>query len=278
MSWKKLWSDWGSVTVASVAFLGTFLLYERAWQSGNAGSAIGLLGCHVLRLPLLLLAWLAVSSEFKTAANKGDPPARQRFNVLDFGGTLFIFIGCIGLYPVWPFVLGLLTVPFVMAVILLRKEVKDPAEARQIRQALLSAGIAILLFTATWYFSASTTRQALQGLGERIEEKAGVEKLLDWAKDVIADAKTQKQDARFWVEELPRWVEELLGRNEGVRAAGIQNHGDEACVVLFTGSSGYHYRIDVCPSRANPGNPPWWAGEGNGMEWRPGILLNVEEK
>jgi hypothetical protein len=278
MSWKQLWSDWGSVAVAAVACLGTFLLYGRAWQAGYSGSAIGLLGCHMLRLPLLLLAWLAVSSEFKTAASRGGPPVRPRFSALDFGGSLLICVGCFGCYPLWPFVLGLLAVPLVMAVILLRKEATDPAESRRVRQALLSAGIAVVLFTLTWYWSASTTRQALYGLAERIEDRVGSDKLIAWAKDMIAEGKAKKRPLRFENNELPDWVVDMLGRFEGVRGAGVQEYGDEACLTLYTGGSAYHFRIDVCPSRVNHGAPPWWAGEGNGLEWRPGIYLNIEGK
>jgi hypothetical protein len=278
MHLKKAWNDWGSVTVAIGACLGTFLLYLRAWHTGYAGSAIGLLGCHMLRLPLLLLAWLAVSSEFKTAASKGGPPIKPRFSLFDFVGSLIIFVGCIGCYPIWPFVLALLAIPLVWAVILYKKQAAEPLEVRRVRQALLSVGISILLFTLTWFLSASTTGQALHGLGARIEDLGGTDKLLVWAKDAIAEVKARKLPQRFEIEELPDWVKEMLGQNEGVRGARISEYVDETCVYLYTGSSAYHFRIDVCPSRINHGTPPWWAGEGGGLELRPGILLNVEGK
>jgi hypothetical protein len=278
MSWKRVWNDWGSVAVALAVCLGTLVLYLQAWHVGHAASAIGLLGCHLLRLPLLLFAWLAVSSEFKTVAGPQGIPVKPRFSVLDFAGSLIIFVGCFGCYPVWPFVLGLLAVPLVFAMKYYGKGTADPAATRRIRQALLSVAISVALFTLTWYLSAATTRQALHGLGQRIEDKGGADKLLTWAKGLIADTKQKKQPPRLERKDLPDWLEDMLGRFEGVRSVGVQDYGDEACVALRTGGSAYHFRIDVCPSERERARPPWWAGEGNGLAWRPGIYLDIEGK
>jgi hypothetical protein len=278
MTWKRAWNDWGSVAVALGACLGTFLLYEWAWHTGYNGSAIGLLGCHMMRLPLLLLTWFAVSSGLTTAANGGVPPARRHFSVLDLAGSLMIFAGCVGCYPLWPGLLVLLALALAGVMLLARKSAADPASAERMRIVLLSASVTVLLFILTWYLSASTTRQALYGLGTRFDERGGTDKLLAWAQERIQESKAKKRPPRFGRNELPDWLEDLLGNFEGVRSAYVVGGGDEWCVVLQTGGSAYHFRIDVCPDQHASGGAPWWAGEGNGLEWRPGITLEIEGK
>jgi hypothetical protein len=183
----------------------------------------------------------------------------------------------------------------------------------------LRAGIAAGLFAVTWYECAGVTRQAMLGLGARIEAHGGADKLLDWAAEVVAGRRQWRQllpvegatvvglaasppgpdrllTSSGWIVaraelrahslapgEIPDWVDRLMGRFEGVRTVAVYaepgGYGGEPCVILFTGSSAYHFEIFLRPSRQRRDLLPWWLGEGTtGLEWRPGILLETGGK
>jgi hypothetical protein len=320
MHWKTAWKDWKGVTAALVVCLGAFLLNGRAWRVGYEGSATGLLGCHFLRLLLLLLAWAAVLATFNAAARREQPAAGRGVPLGAVICAFFLIPACVGCYPVWPVILGLLVPPVLVGLFLARKKTIPPGEDAGTRKALLQVGLATLLFTGTWYACADVTRQAMLGLGARIEAHGGSEKLLDWAADVIAARRRWQQALQvegatavglaaappgpgglltasawvtarayadrplIWYGEMPDWVEQLLGRFEGVRSAMVYPEpggygGADPCVILFTGSSAYHFQIFLRPSR-KPRDPPLWCfGEGTaGLEWRPGIVIETGGK
>jgi hypothetical protein len=169
----------------------------------------------------------------------------------------------------------------------------------------------VVLFLLTWYFCASTTRQATRGLGDRIEDKAGADKLAAWATERIADYKRRQQmlpivgasvvglsaapqgsilsasaliatratdQSRFLEgDQIPDWVDDLLGPSQGIRSVMIEDSGDRPCVALRTGGSAFHFRISVCPNDVNRRSPLWWFGESNGLE-QHGIYLETEGK
>jgi hypothetical protein len=310
MNWKPLWNDWKWIVAGVGACAGAFLLNARAWQVGYGANALALLGCHFLRLVLLLFAWVIVVTVFRAALRKEKPTAAGGVTILEAASALTIFLGCMGCYPVWPVVL-LLTAPMFLGLVFFGK---CPAEHKLSRLAVVRVGIAVGLFLLTWYLCATTTRQALRGLGERIEAKGGSEKLTAWATEVIAAHKQRERNlpivgaaavglmaspqgqgpfvaasaliagsmgnrsGRLEPDEIPDWVDDLLGPFQGVRSVGVEDHGGEPCVALFTGGSAFHFRITVCPLHVRDDAPPWWLGELAHFESHQGIYLETEGK
>jgi hypothetical protein len=307
MTWKTVWNDWKLIAVAAAMCLGAFLLYRGAWNIGYQANALSLLGWHMLRLLLLLFAWAFVVSWIRAATTNGKPAAKPGLTVVEGVSVLSIFLGCMGCYPVWPAVLLLMAPLF--ATLIFSKT--GPAGERLTRSAILRAGVVVLLFLLTWYFCASTTRQAMRGLGDRIEAKVGADKLAAWAAEVVAAHKL-RQDALPIVgasvvglsaspqgpfltaaallatratypphllerDEIPDWVDDLLGPFQGIRSVIIEDSGYGPCVALRNGGSAFHFRISVCPTAVNRRSPLWWFGESSGLE-QHGIYLETEGK
>jgi hypothetical protein len=309
MTWKTVWHDWKFIAVAAAMCLGAFFLYRGAWNIGYQANALGLLGWHFLRFVLLLFAWAFVVSWFRAAATKERPAVKPGLTVLEGVSVLSIFLGCMGCYPVWPAVL-LLMAPMYAALIFAKT---GSAGERLTRSAILRAGVVVLLFLLTWYFCASTTRQAMRGLGDRIETKGGADKLTAWAAEVLAAHKQRQEalpaisaaavgltasplgqgpflaaslliaakagDQSRWLErdEIPDWVDDLLGSFQGIRSVMIEGSRDGPCVALRTGGSAFHFRISVCPTAVNRRSPLWWFVEPSDLEQR-GIYLETEGK
>jgi hypothetical protein len=322
MDGKGAGKEWKGIVAALGVCLGAFLLNTRAWHVGYEGSATGLLGCHFLRCLLLLLAWVAVLATFNAAAGGEKPPAGTPTPARAAAFSALLIPACVGCYPMWPTVLALLLPALLVALMHFRRQSGPPADGAGTRRAVLYVGLAAVLFTVTWYECAGVTRQALRGLGERIEAHGGSDKLLAWAAEVIAARQRREQalpleaptvvglaasppgpggvlTAAAWVAvraglddrglargEIPDWVEQLMGRFEGVRSGGVylRTRGvlygeDDPCVVLYAGSSAYHFEIFLRPSRHRRDPPAWWFGEGTaGLEWRPGIFLETGGK
>jgi hypothetical protein len=278
MDWRRVWNEWKFFALGCGVFVGALLVYRSAWFAGYSANSFGLLGCHFLRAVLLVLAYVAVVTLFKTAVRQGDSTAPGGVTLLDLPILLLILPGCAGLYPLW---IAVLLISFLVWLVYLLAFVfsrNGETPIGQARRALLRAGAAALLFTATWYLCATVPRQAMHGLGARLEAGAGTGRLLAWAADVIAAPEQRKQKNSLAQEEVPEWVDALLGPFQGVRSVGIES-GAEPCVVLYTGGSAYHFRIRICPSRAHQQPRPWWIGQVLGdLEWRPGIDLAAEGK
>lgn len=284
--------------------LGAFGIRALAWHAGNDADALRLLGCHLLRSIVLVLAWAMVATVLRAAARKEKPTAGTGFSFAETLTVLLLVPGCVGCFPAWPIVLGFLT-----AQLLLTPLFAPPGD-RPARTDIIRAGIAVVLFTFTWYLCATTTRQALRGLGERIDARGGSERLRAWAAEVLATHRQRERDRSTLAAtgvvlaaspqgpllaiaagslatdadrgglapaDIPPWVDDLLGRFQGIRSIGVENAGGEAYVALRTGGSAYHFRIQVCPTKAGDGPRPWWIGD-DGSTWRPGIYLGTEGK
>jgi hypothetical protein len=308
MSGKRGWDEWASVVAAFGLAAAAWGVHGVAWRMGYAADALGLVGCQFLRAILLVLAACTVATALKAAVAPERPAAGRGLTVLDILVLLTVLPGCVGCYPLWPVVLALLAAPLFLALV---SRGKEPAEGRPLGPVVLRLGWVVLLFTLTWYWTTSTTRQALRGLGARIAERGGANRLLVWAAEVTA-ARRQREKAlpilgaatvgwtaapgqgpylaaavlltpaeegprRLAPGEVPGWVDDLLGRFQGVRAADVEDRGDDPCVALRTGGSAYHFRIDVCPSQAPRPSLPWWLGDDAGQPW-PGVYLSTEGK
>jgi hypothetical protein len=308
MRFKPFLQDWGLILFGVMLCLGAFLLRRMAWNAGHSANAFGLLGCHFLRLVLLFLAWFVVVSAFKIATGRDKPPDSRRLTLFEAISVLSIFLGCMGCYPAWPAVL-LSVVPLFLAVLLYGKTPEHTTRGMAVGR----FGGVVLLFVVSWYVASTTTQQGLRGLGARIEEKSGSDKLVEWSKEMIAAEKAREQarpavaaaavaltasprgqgtllaasvliagrvgdnHRRIEREELPEWVDDLLGQFQGVRGAGVEGSGDNTHVSLYTGGSGFHFRIRVYPSRTTPDPSPLWFGEAPG-QWTPQIDLDTEGK
>jgi hypothetical protein len=290
--------------------LGAFLVRELAWRVGYSANALGLLGCHLFRTLLLLLAWYTVLAACKAVTREEMTAAPTGLNALDHASALLIVPGCVGCYPVWPVVVLLLSFQIFLARVVRRSCAAGPD--RPTEMTIPRVALAVLLFTLTWYLCASTTRQAFNGLGARIEARGGPDRLIAWATDVIARHKQRArtlpivgaaavgltpaplgqgpllaasalsaaqvgEPGHLARDEIPDWVDDLLGPFQGIRSIGIENLEHDPCIALYTGGSAYHFCIRVCPSRSRHGRPPWWAGQ-HGSDWWPGISLSMEGK
>jgi hypothetical protein len=280
MNWKRSLSEWKSV-IAGIVFGGAaLLLYYRAWHLGYDANAMGLLGSNLIRLIVLLLAWAALAIDFKAEASKVPTAHPRAISAAGVVGGFLIFPGCVGCYPIWPAILLLLLALLFVGRIRPRFSENGASEATDqqlARRDVARIGIGILLFTLTWYLCASTTRQALRGLGERIGDKVGEEKLIDWAKTVIAAHQGNDKSPRLEPDEIPKFIDDLMGPGQGIKMVGLGGWGAEPCVTIHTGTSAYSFRIDICPSRKSK-EPPMWLFGDDGSEWRPGIFVGTEGK
>ncbi len=308
MSGESVYGKWVPVVVACGLAAAAVPLYGAAWRTGYAANALGLLGCHFLRCVLLLLAAWTVVAAFKAAAGQERSAARRGLTVLEILVILTLLPGCVGCYSVWPAVLLTLAAPLLLT---LARHPGGADAGRLAGPVALRLGLVVLLFTCTWYLGASTTRQALRGLGARIEAGGGADRLLAWAAEVLKAHRQREQDlpafgaaavgwtaspgqgpylaaavflagagerpGRLAPDELPGWVDDLLGRFQGVRQVDVEDQGYGPCVALRTGGSAYHFRIDVCPSQGNRPALPWWLADDAGQP-RPGIYLSTEGK
>jgi hypothetical protein len=307
MTWKTIWNDWKLIAVAAAMCVGAFFLYRGAWNIGYQANAFSLLGWHFLRFLLLIVAWAFVVSGFRAAVAKEKLSAKSGITVAEGIGALSIFLGCMGGYPLWPVVL-LLMAPTYLAFIHFNT---GPDGKRLTWSPLLRAAVVVVLFLLTWYFCASTTRQAMRGLGDRIEAKAGAAKLVGWATEVVAAHELRQQSfplagativglsaapqSRFLAvalvvatamknrsyylapDQIPDWVDDLLGPQQGVRSVMIEGVGKDTCVGLRTGGSAFHFYIRVCPTPVNRDSPLWWFGDASGLE-QHGIYIETEGK
>lgn len=273
MSWKRFWNDWDSTVIAVGVCLAAFVLYSRAWHVGYAASALGLLGCHFLRFFLLLFAGLAIISEYRHSLRINKPDVAPKPTTWDVACMVLTFTGCAGCYPVWPIIVLLLAFPLLLACFFSWKRGvgEKPAGIAIVRLCM-----GILLFILSWYFCSAITAQALRGLGARIEDMGSADKLLAWAADEIAVQK-RDQPIRRERQELPEWIEELLGPFQGVRGAFVRVDGPDPHVMLYTGGSAYHFVIYLYPSQADRDPLPWWTGD-EASKLRPGIYLGTGGK
>jgi hypothetical protein len=264
-----------ALAVSVVLCVGAFLLNVRAWYAGYRADALGLLGCHFLRAVVLLVAWWAVVVVLLAAAGKESPPGASGFTVLHKIGLGLVVPGCLGCYPLWVVIAAVLAFLLVGAL----RFPRDTPRPAWWRLAWRPVAVA-LLFVVTWYQCASTTRHALLGLGERLEETCGSDRLLDWTAEVI-DARKSGKHPSAWLapEEVPDDVLELLGPGQGVRGAMLQDP-ERGTVLLFTGGSGYHFQITVSPWQIEQPPPAAsrWLGTGFPFVWQPGIELGTGGK
>lgn len=280
MDWKRLAREWKSV-IAGIVFCGvSLLLYYRAWHLGYDADAMGLLGSNLVRLIVLLLARAALAIDFKAEASKIQTAHPRATSAADAVGGFLIFPGCMGCFAIWPAIL-LLLMGFLL-IGRIRPGFSDSGagagdEKRLAWRDTGRIGVGILLFTLTWYLCAATTRQSLRGLGERIGDKVGEERLIEWAKTVLATHQGDDKPPHIEPQEIPNFIDDLMGPGQGIRMVHLGGWGAEPCVTIHTGTSAYSFRISICPSRTSQAPAPWWLGD-DGSEWRPGILVGTEGK
>jgi hypothetical protein len=309
VTWKNVWNEWKWAAVGLVFCLGAYGIRAGAWHAGYGANALGLLGFHFLRFFLLLVAWAILCTLLKQTAKRGVPPSTTRVTLFDIAGGFLILPSCVGCYLAWPVVPLLLTTLLLLVLISTRADGARLSRERWPATVILQVGLPVALFTLTWYFVASTPRAGMHGFGARVEALAGSDRLRAWATDLIAARERREKalpgvvalaaapfESGPWLavsvlvaaragespwevarDEIPDWVDGLLGPSQGVRSVMIEQYGYDRCVSLRTGGSAYHLRISVCPSRPSRGTSPWWLGADE-SECRPGIYLETEGK
>ncbi len=277
MDWRRTIRRWGPIAVALGACGGAILIYVGAWHAGCEANAFTLLGCKFVSVPLLLFSWWPVAATVTDLARPG-PRTAGGLRAFEVAGTCLAFSGCCGCYPIWPVVVGLLTVLVIASLVHARKDTTRSPEEGSVRAAVLRVGVAAVLFAVTWYLCATTTQQARRGFRERVESLGGPERLQTWAAGVIAAHKNAEYPATILTpEEVPDFVNDLMGPTfQGVRDVRIEGTGDDRSVAIRVGGSAYHFRLDVYPSPSNRTALPWWLG-GDSALW-PGIDLDTEGK
>jgi hypothetical protein len=269
MGWKRTWNDWMPVAMAAGLCLGAFLLNAGAWQAGYRASWSALGGCNMLRIPLLLLAWVAVFSVFEGAARTEKPAGPSAGSVLRNIGLFLLVPACFSCQFLWTLVLLVLTAA-VVALFSVRKD----ASPTTWKWTVLRFVLVSLLFTLTWYLCASTTRQALHGLGVRIADKGVEDRLRDWAAEVIAAVKQGRHHYRYTYDEVPDFVDDLMGPIPGWPIVHVDTYAQDPYIAIANGS-GYAFQITICPSCIAQKPQPWWVPEWTRLEWRPGIYLET---
>jgi hypothetical protein len=272
MDWKRIWNDWKAPGAAVVLCLGAFFLNAGAWHAGYCASWSALGGCNFLRMLLLLLAWGAVFSVFEEAAPTDKPFPASAGSVLRNLGLVLLVPACFSCQFLWPVVL-LLSLAGVLAL----RSVRNGAIPTVSKRTVVRFVFVSLLFPLTWYLCASTTRQALHGLGARIEDKGAEDQLRAWAAQVIAEVQQKKHTAGYTYDEVPDFLDDLMGRLPGWPWVHVNADAPEPYVQVAN-SSGYAFMITICPSCRAREPVPWWIPEWTRLEWRPGIYLETAGK
>jgi hypothetical protein len=265
MDWPESGKRWGPILAGAGLCAAAFGVNVWAWQAGRQASWVMLMQCHLLALLVMLLAWWMVFNAL--SAGWPVPPALSwGRHLLAWTGVLAIVAGCINLHPALPLVA--LVLPLFLGALIVRRHTLGPGW----KGIVLRAALAVLLFEATWYECATKYWQAMLGLGERIEAHGGSERLMAWAKEVIAE--TPPNGGRTMVaNEVPDFVVDMTGRIPGWPWVHVYN-GDDPTVMIANGS-GYGFLITVRPKQADEEAPPGGVFE---FHWRPGIDLGTASK
>ncbi len=137
----------------------------------------------------------------------------------------------------------------------------------------LRATLSATLFMLAWYECANTAVQFLDGLGARIDATCGSERLIAWAKEMIA-AGPRNSHQMLKRDDLPEFILQLTNSPGPPWPTGRVWRGDRATVSIIYGS-GYGYGITICPSDAESGGV---TVPSERKAWRPGIWLGTVYK
>jgi hypothetical protein len=265
MNWPEAGKRWGPILVGVGLCAASFGLNAWAWQAGREASWVMLLQCHVLALLVLLAAWWAVFQALTVGCPA--PPARSSGRqLLAWTGGVVIVAGCVSFYPASGVVLVVLGL-FFFALLPRRHRVGPEWKGMALRAAL-----AVMLFEVTFNECATRSQQAMLGFGERIETHGGSERLMAWAKEVLA-ATLPGQGRTIAVNEVPDFVVDMMGNIPGWPWVNVYN-GDDPEVMIANGS-GYGFLITVRPKHAEEDAA---VGGVFGFHWRPGIDLGTASK
>jgi hypothetical protein len=251
------------VAFALATCAGGFLNAQRAWRLGYRGEAIPYLGCQVVGFFLSVLAAGAVATAFEHALGKGAASISNLKSLF----VALVVLGCagpIGLPAAWPVAAA---VPAV-ALVVLWVAGRHALRTDWVVVALCPAAT-VALFVLTWMQSATVFREALRGLGERLEEKCGADRLAAWAAEEVA---AHPAGAFLDPAELPDFVRDLAP-GQGVRVNAQVLRQPDLYVQLYIGT-GHSFLVAIHPSRTRPGA----TDPVSDTEWRPGIVLGTMGK
>jgi hypothetical protein len=244
--WKRNWPGWSWLAGSLVCCAGAFLLNARAWRAGYEADLLWLYACYFLSLPLLFIAWCLFVAPFAPTDLEGASrqPGSAVLPVLGFG-VAFAGACCVISHDLWFIVLPLVTL-VLLGLISSARLRQEPAWKAIALRGTLSA----ILFILTWYECATTTVRFLDGLGARIEATCGSERLLVWAKEMIAAGPPGSQQM-LNRDDLPEFILQLTNSSGPPWPTVRVWRGERATVSIIWGS-GHGYAIGICPALAEP--------------------------
>jgi hypothetical protein len=150
---------------------------------------------------------------------------------------------------------------------------KDPTGAGW-QVSILRALVAVAACAFAWYHLAFLNDECLRGLQARFESRVKPEELLAWAGDVLKDVPNDPPpDWRRFLppEEVPPFVEDMLGTSPGRPMVEVVGTGMERHVRITQGSGRCWFAVEVAPPPFHAESERTWGA----AAWRPGIYLSI---
>jgi hypothetical protein len=235
-----------------------------AWYDGTQGQDSLLMLANLLRLVVVFLAFFLFLWSVGLGT-KERPPVQDQVSVLTSGCAIAVLLVCAGLPFLWPVALAIPVGVVTIEAVRRRQALLAPGWKPVLARAVLGGAV----FLCTWYQAASTTRSALYGMGQRIDE-VGPERLREWARQKIAEVPPGEQKGLRY-DDVPDYVSDLMGNIPGW-PFGWVNHGSQPYVFLANGS-GYGYGVNIYPEDDEATGRSM-----GGMRWCPGIFIETVSK
>src|SRR5262249_27126513 len=150
---------------------------------------------------------------------------------------------------------------------------KDPTGAGW-QVSILRGLVAVAACAFSWYHLAFLNGDGSRGLQARFESRVKPEELLAWAGDVLKDVPNDAPP--YWhrflpPEEVPPFVEDMLGTMPGRPTVEIISTGMERRVLITQGSGRCWFAVEVAPPPFHSEYERTWGA----TAWRPGIYLYI---
>lgn len=263
VAWKcRIWT-----LVALAACATSWFLHYRAWHLGYEASLQGLYQCSFSCGPVLFFSWAAILAPFAPPVELEEGERSTWAAIWSVGILLCALACCVSVHFLW------IAVAVVLAVIHLglvgfARVRRPPIWKTLALHTALTSG----LFMLTWDRCSTTTERFLDGFGHRIDDTCGAERLMAWAKEVIAQ---QPQGRTLVRNDYPDFILELMDGPPPWPNGWVAGPAGEHATVVIANGSGYGFGITIRPSGSE--NGPGTGGTYR-MTWRPGLFLHTVSK